>query len=47
MYSVQAAVKNLFIRGSVVRYIQLPRAHVDTQMLQDATRRAAREADQQ
>ena len=36
------AVNNCFIRGSVVRYIQLPAADVDTQLLQDAARRAAR-----
>lgn len=33
------AVKNCFIRGSVVRYVQLPKAAVDTQLLEDATRR--------
>lgn len=33
------AVKNCFIRGSVVRYVQLPGEHVDTQLLEDATRR--------
>lgn len=33
------AVKNCFIRGSVVRYVQLPPEHVDTQLLEDATRR--------
>ncbi|KAM6502474.1 U6 snRNA-associated Sm-like protein LSm2, partial [Amanita muscaria] len=33
------AVKNCFIRGSVVRYVQLPADHVDTQLLEDATRR--------
>ncbi|KAL5507066.1 hypothetical protein ACEPAH_6522 [Sanghuangporus vaninii] len=32
-------VKNCFIRGSVVRYVQLPAQHVDTQLLEDATRR--------
>jgi hypothetical protein len=35
----QMAVKNCFIRGSVVRYVQLPAEHVDTQLLEDATRR--------
>ena len=35
----QLAVKNMFIRGSVVRYVQLPKAAVDTQLLEDATRR--------
>lgn len=33
------AVKNCFIRGSVVRYVQLPADAVDTQLLEDATRR--------
>jgi hypothetical protein len=36
---VQMAVKNCFIRGSVVRYVTLPAEHVDTQLLEDATRR--------
>jgi hypothetical protein len=35
------AVKNCFIRGSVVRYVQLPAEHIDTQLLEDATRRGA------
>lgn len=35
----QMAVKNCFIRGSVVRYVQLPADAVDTQLLEDATRR--------
>lgn len=38
----QMAVKNCFIRGSVVRYVQLPAEHVDTQLLEDATRRGMR-----
>lgn len=33
------AVRNCFIRGSVVRYVQLPKAAVDTQLLEDACRR--------
>lgn len=37
----QMAVKNCFIRGSVVRYVQLPPENVDTQLLEDATRRGA------
>ena len=37
--ALQMAVKNCFIRGSVVRYVQLPAEHVDTQLLEDATRR--------
>jgi small nuclear ribonucleoprotein (snRNP)-like protein len=35
-----AAMTSCFIRGSVVRYIQLPAADIDTQLLQDAARRA-------
>jgi len=38
------AVKNCFIRGSVVRYVQLPPDAVDTEILHDATRREARGA---
>ncbi|XP_006888809.1 PREDICTED: U6 snRNA-associated Sm-like protein LSm2-like [Elephantulus edwardii] len=34
-------VMNCFIRGSVVRYVQLPADEVDTQLLQDATRKEA------
>jgi hypothetical protein len=37
--SVQISVKNCFIRGSVVRYVHLPPEHVDTALLQDATRK--------
>ncbi|KAG0151308.1 hypothetical protein CROQUDRAFT_56923 [Cronartium quercuum f. sp. fusiforme G11] len=33
------AVKNCFIRGSVVRYVQIPKNAVDTQLLEDATRK--------
>jgi len=32
-------IKNCFIRGSVVRYIQIPAAEVDTELLQDAARK--------
>lgn len=35
----QLAVKNVFIRGSVVRYIQIPASEVDTQLLQDSCRK--------
>lgn len=38
-HRVQVAVRNCFIRGSTVRYVQLPKAAVDTQLLEDATRR--------
>ena len=34
-------MKNCFIRGSVIRYVQLPSSEVDTELLQDATRREA------
>lgn len=34
-------MKNCFIRGSVVRYVQLPGEEVDTQLLQDAARKEA------
>ena len=35
----KSSVKNVFIRGSVVRYVHLPGAAVDTALLEDATRR--------
>lgn len=35
----QSAVKNVFIRGSVVRYVHLPAQAVDVPLLEDATRR--------
>lgn len=38
---LQLSVKNCFIRGSVVRYVQLPADEVDTQLLQDAARKEA------
>jgi U6 snRNA-associated Sm-like protein LSm2 len=38
------SVRNCFIRGSVVRYVQLPRDGVDVDILHDATRREARGA---
>ena len=37
-YPQLTALTSCFIRGSVVRYIQIPPEHVDTQLLQDATR---------
>ncbi|CAG8490535.1 652_t:CDS:2 [Funneliformis mosseae] len=40
-YPHMMAVKNCFIRGSVVRYVQLPASAVDTALLQDAARREA------
>jgi len=36
------SVRNCFIRGSVVRYVQLPKEAVDVDILHDATRREAR-----
>lgn len=39
---LQLSVKNCFIRGSVVRYVQLPPDGVDVDILHDATRREAR-----
>ncbi|KAK1833838.1 U6 snRNA-associated Sm-like protein LSm2 [Podospora conica] len=40
-YPHLSAVKNVFIRGSVVRYVHLPAAAVDIPLLEDATRREA------
>nr|CCA16956.1 6 snRNAassociated Smlike protein putative [Albugo laibachii Nc14] len=34
-------MKNCFIRGSVIRYVQIPAQEVDTDLLQDAARREA------
>ncbi|KAI9687179.1 MAG: U6 snRNA-associated Sm-like protein LSm2 [Bogoriella megaspora] len=36
---LQVATRNMFIRGSVVRYVHLPSNAVDVQLLEDATRR--------
>lgn len=33
------SVSNCFIRGSVVRYFQIPKSHLELGLLQDATRR--------
>jgi U6 snRNA-associated Sm-like protein LSm2 len=35
----QLAIKNCFIRGSVVRYVKVASRNVDTTLLEDATRR--------
>ena len=43
-YPHLVSIKNCFIRGSVVRYIQIPPAAVDKELLHDATRREARGA---
>ncbi|KAA0058635.1 sm-like protein LSM2 [Cucumis melo var. makuwa] len=41
-YPHMLSVRNCFIRGSVVRYVQLPPDGVDVELLHDATRREAR-----
>lgn len=41
-YPHMLSVRNCFIRGSVVRYVQLPPGAVDVEILHDATRREAR-----
>lgn len=41
-YPHMMSVRNCFIRGSVVRYVQLPPGSVDVELLHDATRREAR-----
>ncbi|XP_044503305.1 sm-like protein LSM2 [Mangifera indica] len=41
-YPHMLSVRNCFIRGSVVRYVQLPPDGVDIDLLHDATRREAR-----
>ncbi|RYO77744.1 hypothetical protein DL762_009062 [Monosporascus cannonballus] len=38
-YPHLSSVKNVFIRGSVVRYVHLPASAVDVPLLEDATRR--------
>ncbi|KAE9981285.1 hypothetical protein EG328_011746 [Venturia inaequalis] len=43
-YPHLSAVKSVFIRGSVVRYVHLPATAVDTTLLEDATRREAAQA---
>jgi len=42
-YPHMISVKNCFIRGSVVRYVQLPGKEVDTTLLQDSARVEAQE----
>ena len=42
LYPHLLSVKNCFIRGSVVRYIQLPVQCVDEELLHDSTLREAR-----
>jgi len=43
-YPHMLSVRNCFIRGSVVRFVQLPKDAVDVEILHDATRREARGA---
>jgi U6 snRNA-associated Sm-like protein LSm2 len=43
-YPHLSSVKNIFIRGSVVRYVHLPVDKVDRGLLEDATRREAENA---
>ena len=43
-YPHMLSVKSCFIRGSVVRYVQLPADEVDTQLLQDAARKEVAQA---
>jgi small nuclear ribonucleoprotein (snRNP)-like protein len=38
-YPQLVALKSVFVRGSVVRYIQIDPQHVDTELLQDAARK--------
>ncbi|GMI06821.1 hypothetical protein TrVE_jg14388 [Triparma verrucosa] len=38
-YPQLSGLKNVFVRGSVVRYIQLPSGEVDVELLMDATRK--------
>ena len=38
---VQTSVKVVFVRGSVVRYVHIPRDAVDTELLQDAATKEA------
>lgn len=45
-YPYMISVKNCFIRGSVVRYVQLPPDEVDTTLLQDAARKEATRKDE-
>lgn len=42
--TTQCSTRDMFIRGSVVRYVHLPVGAVDTALLEDATRREAEAA---
>ena len=37
----QFSVRSLFVRGGVIRYVHLPSESVDTELLQDASRKEA------
>lgn len=41
--SEQQSVKHCFVRGSVIRCVQLPKADIDVELLQDATRKEAQQ----
>lgn len=43
-YPHLSSVRNIFIRGSTVRYVYLNKGMVDTNLLQDAARREAMSA---
>ncbi len=43
LYPHLFGLSTCFVRGSVVRYVHLDPQDVDTQLLQDATRRASRQ----
>jgi len=45
-YPHLSSVKNVFIRGSVVRYVHLPASEVDRGLLEDACRREAAQGKQ-
>ncbi|GMI32548.1 hypothetical protein TrCOL_g1201 [Triparma columacea] len=38
-YPQLGCLKNAFVRGSVVRYVQIPSGEVNTELLEDATRK--------
>jgi len=42
-YPHMLSVKNCFIRGSVIRYVQLPKDQIDVKILQKATRLEAKQ----
>jgi len=42
-YPHMISVKNCFIRGSVVRYVHVPKEHVDIPLLQDTARLDAKQ----